>query len=179
MSTFNYHLLAIAGLAAVVFACAPPTSHQTTNPAKQNASPTTPTREHTMTTDLQRYVTRQNGTEPRGCGAYLHHTEPGVYVDIYTGQPLFSSDAKYDSGSGWPSFYKPYDPEQIKLVEDRRHGMVRTEVRSKSSDAHLGHVFDDGPDPTGKRFCINSAALKFIPMDQWRKRQAEKQKNND
>ena len=109
-------------------------------------------------------VTQQNGTESPGSGAYLHNKEPGVYVDVVSGEPLFASSDKYESGCGWPSFTKPIEPANIKQSTDRTFGMVRTELRSKFGDSHLGHVFDDGPaDRGGLRYCINSASLRFIP----------------
>ena len=114
-------------------------------------------------TPLQYEVTRKDGTEPPFKNAYWDNHEPGLYVDIISGVPLFSSLDKYDSGTGWPSFTRPLDPAAIVKKEDRSFFSVRTEIRSKSSDAHLGHVFDDGPPPTGLRYCMNSAALRFIP----------------
>jgi methionine-R-sulfoxide reductase len=114
-------------------------------------------------TPLQYKVTREEGTEPAFSNAYWNNHEPGIYVDIISGAPLFSSTDKYDSGTGWPSFTRPLDPDQIVEKEDRSFFSVRTEVRGKLSDAHLGHVFNDGPAPTGLRYCINSAALRFIP----------------
>jgi len=106
------------------------------------------------------------GTEPPFNNAYWNNHDQGIYVDKIDGKPLFSSLAKFDSGTGWPSFFSPIDDDNLVLVEDLSFGMKRIEVRSKSSGAHLGHVFDDGPKPTGKRYCMNSASLRFIPKEQ-------------
>jgi len=116
-------------------------------------------------TPLQYKVTREEGTEPPFNNAYWDNHAEGIYVDIISGVPLFSSTDKYDSGTGWPSFTRPLDPAAIVNREDRSFFSVRTEVRSKLADAHLGHVFNDGPPPTGLRYCMNSAALRFIPKD--------------
>lgn len=111
-------------------------------------------------------VTQQNGTERPGTGEYLDNREPGIYVDIVSGEPLFASSDKFDSGCGWPSFTKPIDSEHVNELRDRSHGMIRTEVRSTFGDSHLGHVFPDGPpDRGGLRYCINSASLRFIHRD--------------
>ncbi|MEJ7602566.1 MAG: peptide-methionine (R)-S-oxide reductase MsrB [Kofleriaceae bacterium] len=117
-------------------------------------------------TPLQFQVTRENGTEPPFKNEYWNHKKPGIYVDITTGQPLFSSLDKYDSGTGWPSFWRPIDKGVLVWRPDRSHGATRTEIRSVVGDIHLGHVFSDGPKPTGHRYCMNSAALRFIPADQ-------------
>ena len=112
-------------------------------------------------------VTQQNGTERPGTGEYLHNKQPGIYVDVVSGEPLFASADKYESGCGWPSFTKPIEPANINELRDASHGMIRTEVRSKHGDSHLGHVFTDGPrNRGGLRYCINSASLRFIPRDE-------------
>lgn len=114
----------------------------------------------------QYYVTQENGTERPFTGAYLDNHAPGIYVDVVSGEPLFASVDKFDSGTGWPSFTKPIDGDNIVEKSDHRHIMVRTEVRSRHGDSHLGHVFDDGPRAEGGlRYCINSAALRFIHRD--------------
>jgi peptide-methionine (R)-S-oxide reductase len=111
-------------------------------------------------------VTQQSGTERPGTGEYLHNHAPGIYVDIVSGEPLFASGDKFDSGCGWPSFTKPIVPAFVNELHDSSHGMVRIEVRSTHGDSHLGHVFPDGPaDRGGLRYCINSASLRFIPLD--------------
>ena len=112
-------------------------------------------------------VTQQSATERPGTGALLHNKEPGIYVDIVSGEPLFASSDKYKSGCGWPSFTKPIEPANVNELRDTSHGMIRTEVRSTHGDSHLGHVFPDGPsDRGGLRYCINSASLRFVPRDE-------------
>ena len=111
-------------------------------------------------------VTQQSGTEAPGSGELLYNHEPGIYVDIVSGEPLFASSDKFESGCGWPSFTKPIAPANVNELKDDSHGMIRTEVRSAAGDSHLGHVFDDGPaDRGGLRYCINSASLRFIHRD--------------
>ena len=117
-------------------------------------------------TPEQFYITQQSGTERPGTGEYLHNKEPGIYVDIVSGEPLFASTDKYESGCGWPSFTKPIEPANVAELRDTSHGMIRVEVRSSHGDSHLGHVFPDGPrDRGGLRYCINSASLRFIHRD--------------
>jgi peptide-methionine (R)-S-oxide reductase len=112
--------------------------------------------------DEERRVILNQGTEPAFCGGLLKEKRPGVFACRLCGLPLFKSDSKFESGTGWPSFNQPFDPDHIRTLRDASHGMVRTEIRCRRCDGHLGHVFEDGPAPTGLRYCLNSASLKFV-----------------
>jgi methionine-R-sulfoxide reductase len=129
-----------------------------------NEVPPDATLRRTLTAEQYR-VTRENGTETAFRNAYWDNRKPGLYVDIITNEPLFSSNDKFDSGTGWPSFVKPVAPEHVVEKIDQSHGMTRTEVRAKKSDSHLGHIFDDGPPPKKLRYTVNSAALRFVPVE--------------
>jgi methionine-R-sulfoxide reductase len=151
--------------AALMGVCVTTAFSQTTPKSRTDMSKLSDDELKRQLTPQQYYVTRQSGTEPAFRNAYWDNHEPGIYVDVISGEPLFISKDKFDSGTGWPSFTKPINPNAVVEKTDDSLGMIRTEVRSAKSDAHLGHVFDDGPKPTGLRYCMNSAALRFIPVD--------------
>jgi methionine-R-sulfoxide reductase len=136
-----------------------------TNTPMSNPSKPSPSELKQKLNPMQYHVTQESGTEPAFRNEYWNNKKPGIYVDIVSGKPLFSSLDKYDSGCGWPSFTRPIEDNEVLERADYSHGMSRTEVRSKTADSHLGHVFNDGPAPTHLRYCINSASLRFIPLE--------------
>ncbi|HKR08155.1 MAG TPA: peptide-methionine (R)-S-oxide reductase MsrB [Gemmatimonadaceae bacterium] len=162
-------------LVSAALLCAVPASAQSRTATSNPSSPATTARKAFVKpsdselkkklTPLQYEVTQHEATETPFRNTYWDNHEAGIYVDVVSGEPLFSSLDKYDSGTGWPSFTKPLEPANINTKTDRMLGYARTEVRSAHADSHLGHVFDDGPRPTGLRYCMNSASMRFIPVD--------------
>lgn len=158
----------VAGALALLVFASPPASAQGTKttvsaPAKKFVKPSDAELKKKLT-PIQYAVTQNDHTERPFSNAYHDNHEPGIYVDVVSGEPLFSSLDKYDSGTGWPSFTRPLEASNIRTKTDRHLGYARTEVRSANADSHLGHVFDDGPKPAGLRYCMNSAAMRFIPV---------------
>lgn len=180
LHTMNFIIrTAAASLALCAVAC----NAEEPKDQKPNPNPTVKVEDHSklskeeLAKKLDKeayYVCIMGGTEKPFQNKYWNNKEEGIYLDVISGKPLFTSTTKYDSGSGWPSFFEPIDKAEIVELKDNSHGMVRIEVRAKTSNAHLGHVFDDGPKPTGLRYCINSAALKFVPKDKLKEAGLEK-----
>ena len=158
MKTLTITLFVVAGAIALGFVFLRPGASPETAAAAPSDAPL-----DQRLTRMQYYVTQQDGTEPPFANAYWDNKAPGLYVDVIDGTPLFASTTKYESGTGWPSFWEPIADDAVTTREDHSLFTTRTEVRSASSDSHLGHVFEDGPEPTGLRYCMNSAALRFVP----------------
>jgi methionine-R-sulfoxide reductase len=155
----------ILALAVAGVSCATALLGQVTTDARTDMSKLSDAELKQKLTPQEYYVTKEDGTEPPFRNAYWNNHAAGIYVDVISGVPLFTSIDKFDSGTGWPSFTKPISEDVVVRKNDESLGMERTEVRGAKSDGHLGHVFDDGPQPTGLRYCMNSAALRFIPVD--------------
>ncbi|MFN2458089.1 MAG: peptide-methionine (R)-S-oxide reductase MsrB [Chitinophagaceae bacterium] len=161
--------LLITAVATLIASCGSAQSNKKKIGKENRSSPSYPIKyteeewKKRLTRD-QYYILRKKGTEMAGTGKYDKFYKKGIYYSAASLQPVFSSETKFDSGTGWPSFYAPISPQAIRLVKDSDHGMVRWEVVDSKSGSHLGHVFDDGPKPTGKRYCLNSAALIFVPQ---------------
>src|SRR5829696_665841 len=169
MNRFTKSLVAVLALSAVACDADESKNSKAVNDSNAPAQDLTKLSKEELAKKLDKeayYVCIMGGTEKPFQNKYWNHHEEGLYVDVISGKPLFASTTKFDSKSGWPSFFEPLDKNEIVEIKDSSLGMARIEVRAKTSNAHLGHVFDDGPAPTGLRYCINSAALKFVPKDQ-------------